>query len=99
MIALGHFLMNDAAPGSHTLNVARPNGSMVPHAIPVLDGSGQNVGDGFDSAMRMPGKTCEVILRDVIAKIVQQKERIKIAGVAETEGATQMNPGAFKSRL
>ena len=37
VIALGHFLVNDAAAGSHPLHVARADDSVVAHAVAVLD--------------------------------------------------------------
>ncbi len=98
-IALGHFLMNDAAARGHPLHVAGGDGAVVAHAVAVLDGSGEHVGDGLDAAMRMPGKSGEIVLGDVIAKIVEQEERIEVVGVAEAEGAAQMHAGAFERGL
>jgi len=57
LIALRHFLMNDATASGHPLNVARADGAAVAHAVPVLDSSGENVSDGFNPAMRMPGES------------------------------------------
>ena len=41
------------------------------------------------------GKAGEVILGPVVAEIVEQQERIELAGVAEPEGAVQLHAGAF----
>ena len=98
-IALGHFLMNDAAAGGHPLHVAGGDGAAVAHAVAVLDGAGEDVGDGLDAAMRMPGEAGQVVLRDVVAEIVEQEERIEVGGVAETERAAQMDAGAFEGGL
>ncbi len=84
-IALGHLLVNDAAAGGHPLHVAGGDGAAVAHAVAVLDGAGQHVGDGLDAAMRMPGKAGEVILGNVVAEIVEEQEGIEVGGVAEAE--------------
>jgi len=49
--------------------------------------------------MRVPRKSGEVIGRYIIAKIVEQQERIKILGIAEAEGAPQMDARAFNRRF
>src|SRR5450631_3506819 len=43
----------------------------------------------------MPGKALQIVFRNVIAKIVQQQERIEFRCVAEAEGAAQMHAGPF----
>ena len=98
-VALGHFLVNDAAAGGHPLHVAGGDGAVVAHAVAVFDGSGENVGDGLDAAMRMPRESGEVVLGDVVAEVVEEQERIEILGVAEAERAAQMDSGAFERGL
>ena len=71
-IALGHFLMDDAAAGGHPLHVAGGDGAVVAHAVAVFDGAGEDVGDGLDAAMRMPGEAGEIVFGDVVAEIVEQ---------------------------
>ena len=46
-------------------------------------------------AMRMPRKAGEVVVRVVVAEIVEQQERIELGRVAEPEGAPQLHAGAF----
>ncbi len=99
LVALGHLLVDDAAAGRHPLHVAGGDGAVVAHAVAVFDGAGENVGDGLDAAMRVPGKAVEVVLRDVVAEVVEQEERIEVVGVAEAEGAAEMDSGAFEGRL
>ena len=98
-IALGHFLVDDAPARGHPLQVAGPDGAAVAHAVAVLDRAGQDVGDGFDAAMRMPREAGEIIVRDVVAKIVEQEEGIEVGGIAEAERAAQMHARAFESGL
>ena len=99
VVALGHFLVDDAAAGGHPLHVAGGDGAVVAHAVAVLDGSGEHVGDGLDAAMRMPGKAGEIVLGNVVAEVVEQQERVEVGGVAEAEGAAQMHAGAFERGL
>src|ERR1700686_376989 len=91
--------MNDAAARRHPLNVARSDGAVVAHAVAMLDGSGEDVGDGLDAAMRMPRKSRGIIFRNVIAKIVQKQKRIEIGSVAEAECAAQMHARAIARRF
>ena len=41
------------------------------------------------------GKPGEVVVGAVVAEIVEQQERIELVGVAEPEGALQLDAGAF----
>src|SRR5579863_3612049 len=98
-IAFWHLLMNDAAAGGHPLHVAGADHAAVADAVAVRDRPRQHISDGFDAAMRMPGKASKIVLRNVVAEIVKQEERIEILGVAEPERPPQMHPGAFERGL
>ena len=98
-IALGHFLVDDAAARRHPLDVAGGDGAVVPHAIAMLHGSSQDVGDGLNAAVRVPGKARQVVFGHVVAEIVEQEEGIEIGRIAESEGAPQVHPGAFQGWL
>jgi hypothetical protein len=99
LVTLRHFLMQDAAPGGHPLHVAGAEITAVAEAVAVLDVAGQHVGDGLDAPMRMPGKAGTIFVRAVVAKIVEQQERVELGSVAETERAAQMHAGAFDRGL
>jgi hypothetical protein len=47
----------------------------------------------------MPGKASEIILRDVIAEVIQQKERVEFLRVSEAEGTPQMHACTFERWL
>src|SRR6267143_363892 len=98
-VALGHFLVNDAAARGHPLDVASGNGAAIPHAVAMLDGPGKDVRDGLDAAMRMPRKARQIILGNIVTKIVEEKERVKVRGVAEAERAAQVHARAFHRGL
>ena len=99
VVAARHFLMNDAAARRHPLHVTRADGAAVAHAVAMLDRSGEDVRDRLDAAMRVPRKSGEVIFRNVVAKIIEQKERIEIGSVAEAKSAAQVHPRTIASRL
>ena len=98
VVATRHFLVHDAAAGGHPLHVTGAERSTISEAVAVFDRSGQHIGDGFDSAVRMPGKTSQIIIRPVVAKIVEQKERVEFGRVAESETALQLDACAFHGR-
>ena len=98
-VPLGHFLVDDPTAGRHPLDVAGGDAALVAQAVAVLDRAGQHISDSLDAAMRMPRKAGQVILRDVVAEIVQQQERIELGGVAETESAAQTHARAFQRRF
>ena len=94
-VALRHFLMQDAAAGGHPLHVACAHLTLVAEAVAVLDGAGEHIGDGLDAAVRMPGKAGAVVIGVVVAEIIEQQERVELAGRAEAEGTAQLHAGAL----
>src|SRR4051794_9491524 len=98
-IALGHFLMDDAAAGRHPLHVAAGDGAAIAHAVAVFDGAREDVGDRLDSAVRVPGEAGEVVCRDVVAEVVEEEEGVEFRSVAESEAAAEMDAGAFNGWL
>src|SRR5271168_1384106 len=92
-VALRHFLVQDAAAGGHPLHVAGAEPALVTKAVGMLHRAGQHVGDSLDAAVRVPGKSGAIVLRPVVAEIVEQQEGIEVAGVAEPEGAVKLHPG------
>ena len=55
------------------------------------------LGYRLDATVRVPGKSCDIVGRVVVAEIVQQKKRIEILGLAETEGALEFDSCAMES--
>ncbi len=64
----------------------------------MLDGAGEHVGDRLDAAVRVPRETGEVVRRPVVAEVVEEQERVGLGGVAEAEGAAQVDAGALDRR-
>jgi hypothetical protein len=94
-IALRHFLMKDAAAGGHPLDVPRAERTAIAEAVPMFDLSGQDIGDGLDTAVRVPGEAGAVVFRVLVPEIVEQQERIELSGVPESKRPLQLDPGAF----
>ncbi len=83
----GHLLVQNAAARGHPLHVAGRHAAFVAEAVAVRHFAGQDVGDGLDAAMRMPGESGEIIRWILVTEIVEQEERIELLGLAEPEGA------------
>jgi len=47
----------------------------------------------------MPRKASQIILGDIISKVIEQEKWIEILGVSEAEGAPQVHAGTFERRL
>src|SRR4030042_6179828 len=60
-IALGHFLVDDAAPGSHPLNISGTDHTFIPHAVSVFDISSQHISDCFNPPVWMPGEAFKIM--------------------------------------
>ena len=91
--------MDDPSACGHPLNVAGAERAAIAKAVAVRNAAGKNVSDGFDAAVRMPRKTGAIILRPVVAEIVEQQERIGFLRIAESKSAAQLYAGAFDRRL
>src|SRR5262245_13282459 len=61
----------------------------------MVDRAGQHVSDGLDAPVRMPWEPGAVVVGPVVAEIVQQQERVEVAGIAESESAMELHPGAL----
>jgi hypothetical protein len=72
------------------LHIASGHFALVAETVAVLDRTREYVGNRLDPAVRMPGKSRNVIFRILIAEVVQQQEWIEILGFAEAEGALQL---------
>ena len=84
-VALRHLLMQDAASRRHPLHVAGAEVAAIAEAVTMFDLAGKDVRDGFDAAMRVPGESREIVLGVFVPEVVEQQERIEVAGIAEAE--------------
>ena len=99
VVSLRHFLVDDAAPRGHPLDVAGGDNPLITHAVAVLHVAGEHVGDGLDPPVRVPGEPLQIVLRPVIAKIVQQQKWVEHRHLAEAEDPFQVYPGPFHRGL
>ena len=69
----------------------------------VLHSSGEDLGDGLDSAVRVPGETRQIVSPNIfpraVAKVVEEKKRVKVGRLPETERAAQVHARAFERRF
>jgi hypothetical protein len=65
----------------------------------VRNGSGEHVGDCLDSTVWMPRESSQIILWNIIAKIVEEEEGIELFCVSKTECPAKMHARTFESRL
>ena len=93
-----HFLMDDAGSGCHPLNVTVAEHAAVAKRIAMFDIALQDIGDGLDATMRVPGKAFQIFRRVVIPEIVHHQERIERIGIAEAKNAVEMNAGPLHRR-
>jgi hypothetical protein len=99
LVALGHFLVNDASACRHPLDIARPNSAAVSQTIRMFDGAGQDVRDGLDTPVRVPGKAGEVVIRNIIPEVIKQQEWVELQGIAKAERPPQTHPSTFQRWL
>lgn len=98
-VALGHLLMDDAAASGHPLHVPRAECPAIAKTVRVVDVSAEYVRNGLDAPMRMPREACEVVLRHIVTKIVEQKEWIELFSCAEAKSAAEMDACTLHGRL
>jgi hypothetical protein len=58
----------------------------------MLDVALQDVGDRFDAAMGVPGKTLDILIGIVVSEIVEQQERVEERDLAVSEDPSEMDP-------
>jgi len=91
-VALRHFLVHDAAAGSHPLHVAGAEVAAIAEAVAVLDVAGQDVGDGLDPPVGMPREAGEVVAGVLVAEVVEEEERIELRRISEAEARRSFTP-------
>src|SRR5207244_10865065 len=91
--------LGDRAARGHPRDVTGPKGSLVSEAVTVVHRPREDVGDGFDPAMGVPGEPREVVLGVLVAKVVEQEKGIELFGIAEAERAAQPHAGPLDGRL
>jgi hypothetical protein len=72
---------------------------MIAHTIAVLNRACENVGDGLYAPVRMPWKTCQIVLWNIVPEIIEQEERIEVVCVSEAERSAQMHARSFEGGL
>src|SRR5262245_55812922 len=96
---LRHFLMHDAAPGSHPLNVTGTDTSGVAECVFVVHRARQNIGHGFHAAVGMQGKSGFVVTSIRGSKVVQQQKWIEVVECLRSDASLKSHPRPFDDSL
>ncbi len=99
VVAPGHLLMDDAAAGRHPLDVSRGDYPPVAHAVAVFHFPRQDIGDGFDPPVRMPGEALAIVGGIIGAKIVQEEKGVELGHLVVAEGPSQADPRPLQGGL
>src|SRR3954447_18994874 len=85
--------------GSHPLGVAVADRAAAPVGVGVLEGAVDDVGDGLEAAVRVPGSALRLARRVLdLAHLVHVDERVQVAQVHPGEGAANREALALESR-
>jgi hypothetical protein len=99
LVALRHLLMKYSASGRHPLNVTGSQRATISQTVTVVNRACEDIRNGFDPAMWMPGETGEKVFGILVAEVVEQKEWIEFRSLPETKRATQFYARAFDGGL
>ena len=86
--------MDDAATGRHPLHAARRKYAFAAMIVVVLEHAFEHVGYRLEAAMRMVGKSGDVLVGLVRAERVEHQERIETLLQVLRENARQLDAGA-----
>jgi hypothetical protein len=87
--------MKYPTPGCHPLHVASGQLAAVTETVAVAHGAREHVGDGFDTPMRVPRKSGQIVVGVLVTEVVEQEKRIEVTSVTKTKSATQSHTSAF----
>ncbi len=99
LVAPGHLLVKNAAAGSHPLYVAGSHAALVAERVAVGDFTGEDIGNRLNAAMRVPGEAGQVVGGILVAKVVEKQEGVELLGLAEAEGALELDAGPLDGGL
>src|SRR5262249_60804612 len=92
-------LVVEPPPRRHPLDLAGPDDALVAEAVPVLDVAVEDVGDGLDAPVRVPGEPLPVVVGVLGAEMVEQQERVELRDLVEAERASQVDARPLEGRL
>ncbi len=63
----------------------------------MFHGAREDIGDRLDPAVGMPGEAAHVVAGVFVAEIVEEQERVHPFGIAEAEGAVEVDAAPHRS--
>jgi hypothetical protein len=76
-LLLGHFAVDDAAPGGHPLHAAVGDQPFVARAVFVAHAPGDHVAHGLKAAVRVAGKARAVVFGVIAGEVVEHQKRVE----------------------
>src|SRR3954468_13159589 len=98
-VAFGHFLMEDAASGGHPLDISCGHAALVAEGVAMGYFTGEDIGDGLDAAVWVPGESGNVVCGILVPEVVEEQEWIELFCFAETKGALELNACSLNGGL
>ena len=100
LAAAGHFLVQDAASGTHPLHITGTDETLVAKAVAVGGGTFEHVSDGFDAAVRMIGEAAQGSFERIVeGEVVEEQEGVEFVADARRDGAAQFDTRALDDEL
>ncbi len=90
--------MDDTATGGHPLHAAGAEQADIALVVAMAHAPGQHIGDGLEAAVRMVGKTADIVGRLVRAEFVQHQEGVEIRQFRPADDPGEANPGPVAGR-
>ena len=98
--AAGHFLVQDAATGTHPLHIAGTDQAGVAEAVAMTGGAFEHVGDGFDAAVRVVGEAADGTFDGIVeGEVVEEQKGIEQVADPRRNGAAKPHARAFNGVL
>ena len=98
--AARHFLVQDAAAGTHPLHIAGTDEARVAKAVAVMRGALEHVGDGFDAAVRMVREAADGTFEGIVeGEMVEEQEGIELVADARRDGTAKPHARALDGVL
>ena len=82
----GHLLVNNATSRGHPLHITRANYPFVSHAVPVLNESFEEISDGLDPPVWVPGKSGQLLVRVAGVEVDEHEERVEQSYLGKSKG-------------
>ncbi len=88
--------MDDPTASGHPLDVAGVDNSFVSQTVPMFDRALQQIGDGFNSAVRMPGEAFDVLTGFGAVKIIEKEKGVEVRLLVKAKCSFEVYAGPLE---